>query len=90
MAEKVGIEGHDDIYRMFKLGGLRRALDEEFEATGSPEVEALRDEAHARLLEYDCFLHENYDVVNHPIRNLVGMSTGCLLYSALYATTLKR
>jgi len=90
VAEKIGIEGHDDIYRMFKLGGLRRALEEEFEATGSPEIEALRDEAHAELLEYDGFLHENYDVVNHPIGNLVGMSTGCLLHSALYAKTLQR
>ena len=53
-------------------------------------MEALRDEAHAELLEYDGFLHENYDVVNHPIGNLVGMSTGCLLHSALYAKTLQR
>jgi hypothetical protein len=75
---------------MFRLGGLRRALDEEFKAAGSSEVEALRDEAHAMLLEYDTFLHDNYEVLNHPIRNLVGMSTGCLLHSALYAKTLQR
>jgi hypothetical protein len=90
VAEKIGIEGHDDIYRMFQLGGLQRALDEEFKTTRSPEVEVLRDEAHARLLEYDAFLHENYEILNHPIRNLVGMSTGCLLHSAFYAKTLQR
>jgi hypothetical protein len=90
VAEKIGIEGHDDIYRMFQLGGLRRALDEEFKATGSSDVEVLRDEAHVKLLEYDGFLHESYEVLNHPIRNLAGMSTGCLMYSALYAKTLQR
>lgn len=46
--------------------------------------------AHARLLEYDAFLYENYEVLNHPIGNLVGMSTRCLMYSALYAKTLQR
>jgi len=90
IAEKIGIEGHDDIYRMFRLGGLRRALEEEYKATGHSEVEALRDEAHTKLQEYDAYLHEKYEVVNHPIRNLVALSTGCLMHSALYAKTLQR
>jgi hypothetical protein len=37
--------------------------------------------AHARLLEYDAFLYENYEVLNHPIGNLVEMSTGCLMFA---------
>ena len=65
-------------------------MDVEFKATGKSEVASVRDEAHARLVEYDGFLHENYEVLNHPIKNLVGMSTGCLMHSAMYAKTLQR
>ena len=39
--------------------------------------------AHARLLEYDAFLYENYEVLNHPIGDLVGMSTRALIHCKL-------
>ncbi len=90
VAEKIGIEGHDDIYRMFPLGGMFKMLDEEHRATGSTAMEELRSKAHDKLLEYDRFLHENYEVVNTPIRNLVGMGIGALLHAAGYAKTLER
>jgi hypothetical protein len=89
-AEKIGIEGHDDIYRMFSLGGMHRMLDEEYKATGNDEIGRLRDDAHQKLHEYDKFLHENYEIVNTPIRNLVGMSIGALLHAAEYTKTLQR
>jgi len=41
----------------------------------------------AKIEEYYEYLNANYDVVAHPIRNLVGMSLGSLLHSALYAKT---
>jgi hypothetical protein len=90
IAEKIGIEGHDDIYRMFPLGGLWRTLEEEYKASGDSIISSLKDTVHDKLASYDKYLHENYEVVNHPIKNLVGMSTGALLYSSLYAKTLQR
>ncbi len=90
VAQKIGIEGHDDLYRMFYLGGLVRTLDAEYEKSGNDTIKALRGEAYAKLVEWDGFLHERYEVVHHPIRNLVGMSIGALLASADYAKTLQR
>ncbi|HUV54395.1 MAG TPA: hypothetical protein VMW03_04245 [Candidatus Krumholzibacteriaceae bacterium] len=80
VAEKVGVEGRDDLYRMLYLGGLIRTSDAELEAGGSEALSGLRDEVYGKLQEYD-----NYTVVAHPIRNLVGMSLGALLHSAVYA-----
>jgi hypothetical protein len=62
----------------------------EYKKGGNDSISALREEAYAKLVEWDTFLHENYEVVNHPIRNLVGMSTGALLASAEYAKKLQK
>jgi hypothetical protein len=85
IAEKIGVEGREDIYRMFYLGGLIRTLEHEMNKSGNNELEEQKSRAHHKLKEYDEFLHANYKVVAHPIRNLVGMSLGSLLYSAEYA-----
>jgi hypothetical protein len=90
VAEKIGIEGHDDLYRMFYLGGMVRTLDLEYEKSGNDNIKALREEAYAKLAQWDTFLHENYEVIHHPIRDLVGMSIGALLSSAEYAKRLQR
>ncbi len=90
VAQKIGIEGHDDLYRMFYLGGLVRTFDLEYKKGGNNNIKALREEAHAKLVEWNKFLHENYDVVHHPIKNLVGMSIGALLSSAEYAKRLQK
>ncbi len=90
VAEKIGIEGHDDIYRMFNLGGIYKMLDEELKISGSDKVEELKNRAHDKLVEYDKFLHQNYTVKPTPIRNLVGMSIGALLSASQYAKGLVR
>jgi hypothetical protein len=75
---------------MFSLGGLVRTFDVEYKKGGNDNINALREEAFVKLVEWDTFLHENYEVVNHPIRNLVGMSIGALLASAEYAKKLQK
>jgi len=90
IAQKIGIEGHDDLYRMFWLGGLVRTFDLEYEKSENNNIKALREEAYTKLAEWDKFLHENYEVIHHPIRDLVGMSIGALLSSAEYAKRLQR
>jgi hypothetical protein len=87
MAEKIGVEGRDDLYRMFYLGGLIRTFEAELEVGGSEILEALSNEVMGKLQDYDNYLHDNYTVVAHPIRNLVGMSLGSILHSAEYAKT---
>jgi hypothetical protein len=85
VAEKIGVEGREDIYRMFYLGGLIRTLEHEIAPSGNNELEEQKSRAHNKIKEYNEFLHANYKVVAHPIKNLVGMSLGSLLYSAEYA-----
>jgi hypothetical protein len=87
VAEKIGVEGHDDLYRMFYLGGLIETLEAELEAGGSEKLDGLCKEVMGRLQDYDNYLHDNYTILAHPIRNLVGMSLGSILHSAEYAKT---
>ena len=84
VAEKVGIEGRDDLYRMFNMGGLIRTIDAEIDLGGKEKLFELRDMVQLELQEYDNYLHDNYIVIQHPIRNLVGMSLGSLLHSVEY------
>jgi len=49
VAEKVCVEGRDDLYRMFYLGGLIRTFDVELEAGGSEALSGLRDEVYGKL-----------------------------------------
>ncbi|MFH1179323.1 MAG: M14 family zinc carboxypeptidase [Candidatus Bathyarchaeota archaeon] len=85
MAEKIGVEGRDDLYRMFYLGGLIRTFEAELETGGSEKLDGLCVEVMGKLQEYDNYLHDSYTVTAHPIRNLVGISLGSILYSAEYA-----
>lgn len=87
LAEKIGIEGREDLYVMFRCGGFLRALDEEIRRGGGGALRDVREEVYAKLIEYDAHLHATYDVTAHPIRNLVGMSVGSLLHAAEYAKT---
>jgi hypothetical protein len=90
VAEEIGVKGHDDIYRLFELGSMYKLLDADHAATGNVAVGRLRDQVRDQLVVYDRFLHANYEVVNTPIRNLVGMGVGALLEAAQYAKTLER
>jgi hypothetical protein len=85
MAEKIGVEGRDDLYRMFYLGGMIRTFEKELEAGGSEKLDELNKKVMAKLQSYDNYMHDHYTVTPHPIRNLVGMSLGSILYSAEYA-----
>jgi hypothetical protein len=90
LAEKIGVEGREDLYVMFPLGGLIRSFDEELSKGGSGKLGDLREEAYNQLLVYDRHLHETYRVTAHPIRNLVGVGIGSILHSAEYARVLQR
>ena len=72
---------------MFYLGGMIRTFEEELILGGSEKLDELSKMVMGKLLEYDNYLHDNYTVLAHPIRNLVGMSLGSILYSAEYAKT---
>jgi hypothetical protein len=85
MAEKIGVEGRDDLYSMFYLGGLIRTFEKELRGGGSEKLDALSKEVMEKLQDYDNYLHDHYTVIAHPIRNLVGMSLGSILHSAEYA-----
>ncbi|UCD45483.1 MAG: hypothetical protein JSV27_03045 [Candidatus Bathyarchaeota archaeon] len=84
VAEKIGIMGREDLYRMFYVGGMIRTLDAELESGGGGGLVAIRENLEGRLQAYDDHLHEEYTIMAHPIRNLVGMSLGSILHSAMY------
>ncbi len=90
VAEKIGVEGRDDLYRMFYLGGLIRTFEAELEVGGSEKLDALSKRVMGKLLEYDNYLHDMYTVKAYPIRNLVGVSLGSILNSAEYAKSLQK
>ena len=70
---------------MFYMGGLIRTLDAELEVGGNQRLTGIRERVWERLQKYSDYLSREYNVVAHPIRNLVGMSLGSLLHSAMYA-----
>jgi len=84
VAEEIGVKGRADLYRMFYLGGMIRAFDHELENGGNSKLEAAKVEVMEKIKEYDGFLHKNYQVKAHPIRNLGGMSLGAILHSTEY------
>ena len=57
MAEKIGIEGREDLYIMFDLGGLIRTIDAELKSSRGSMLEKIREETLVKLKEYDRHLH---------------------------------
>ena len=85
VAEKIGIEGRSDLYRLFYLGGLIRTFDVELSKGEKEKIAVLRENVMEKLNEYASYLKNNYTALEHPIRNLVGMSLGSILHAAIYA-----
>ena len=87
VAEEIGNKGRADLYRIFYLGGMIRAIDHQLDqgGAGKAKLEATRDSVMDKIEEWDKFLHETYDVTAHPIQNLGGMSLGAILHAARYA-----
>jgi hypothetical protein len=89
VAEKVGIEGREDLYRLFYTGGMIRTLAAERERGGSEKLAEIIENVQGKLKEYDHCLHDKYKVIAHPIRNLVGIGLGSLIHSAIYVKSKK-
>jgi hypothetical protein len=56
VAEKLGIEGRSDLYRMFHLGGLIRTIDVELNQGGSENLANLKEKVMSKLHEYNDYL----------------------------------
>jgi hypothetical protein len=84
IAEKLGMEGRPDLYRMFYLGGMIRAFDHQLKQGDTLELKAARKDVEIRLKEYHDFFNKKYELATHPIRNLVGVGLGAILHSAEY------
>jgi hypothetical protein len=87
VAEKTETEGRADIYRLFNLGVMIRALDHELshQGKGNAGLQTCRNDAMNKLEEWRKELNSKYDCRMHPIRNLVAMNLASTLYSAEYA-----
>jgi hypothetical protein len=86
IAEKVEIEGRADVYRLFNLGAMIRLLDDQLaqSATGKSTLESCRAETVSKLEAWGKELDRKYECSHHPIRNLVGVCLGSILYSMEY------
>jgi len=73
--EKIQLEGREEVYRMFFVGNLIRALECEIEqgGPGVSKLEGLRDEAMKKLTEWNKEVENKYDVRAVPIKNLVSL-----------------
>lgn len=86
VAEKVGMEGRADVYRIFYLGGMIRMLDYELslERSAKATLQDCREEAASKLEEWNGVIEKKYECKAYPIKNLVGMNLGSILHSAEY------
>ena len=86
IAEKVETEGRADVYRMFNLGAMIRMLGHQIaqKGDGRSTLESCKAEAMAKLEEWNRIVEEKYECKHHPLRNLVALNLGSILYSTEY------
>lgn len=87
IAVQVGEEGRADLYRMWYIGAIVRMLDHQISLTegGSTSLNSCRAEAIDKIEEFNNYAEKKYDIKAHPIKNLVKMCLGSILYSMEYS-----
>ncbi|MGA2785280.1 MAG: M14 family zinc carboxypeptidase [Candidatus Bathyarchaeia archaeon] len=86
VGEQVETEGRADLYRMFNLGGIIRMIDYELTHGNGDKtrLKELKTEARQKLEEWNNQVHQKYHCTANPIRNLIGVSLGAILFSSEY------
>ena len=86
LGDKIATEGRADVYRLFNLGGMIRMFDDQLakQAQDRSTLESYRSEAAEKLEEWNRTVGEKYDLKCYPIRDLVSVGLGSILYSAEY------
>jgi hypothetical protein len=88
VAQKTATEARIDVYRMFNIGAEIRMIDQQLRSSGSDtKLVSARDKLRSKIEEFNDVVKRRYDLRHFPLRNLVTMNTGSLLYSADYAKT---
>jgi hypothetical protein len=86
VGQKVESEGRADVYRMFYVGGAIRMIDYQIERKGGDDVlNSAKENLLSKLNEYNDVIKRKYDCRHWPMKNLVAMNLGSILYSAEYA-----
>jgi len=86
IAEKIESEGRADLYRMFNLGAMIRMFDYELARKGrEATLESCKAQAESKLKEWNEFFEKKYDCKAYPIRDLIRINLGTILYSVEYA-----
>ena len=86
VGHKLESEERADVYKFFYIGGNIRMIDYQIKAKGSnAELKSAREKLQNKLDEYNDNLKSKYDCRHWPLKNLVAMNLGSILYSAEYA-----
>ena len=86
LATEIATEGRADIYRMFNLGAMIRMFDYQLSQHNNKktELESYRNEANEKLEEWNNIVEKKYERKTVPLKNLICMNMGSILYSAEY------
>ncbi len=86
VSKKISIEGRADLYRMFNLGAALRMVEHQVEKGGNkPQLSKARGALEEAISGYNDYLKADYKMIHHPLKNLVSMNMGSLLFAAEYA-----
>ena len=88
VAQKIEIEGRADIYYSpCYVSMMIRAIDEQIKLQGSnSSLKASKEILSIRLEELKGTIESKYDCRHYPLRDLIRMNLGAVLYSADYAS----
>jgi hypothetical protein len=82
---KIAAEGRADVVRMLRLGPAIRMLDFQIQKMPHSKLISAKEELMKQLAEYNSIVSAKYDIRHFPLRNLVRMNLGSILYAADYA-----
>jgi hypothetical protein len=86
VAQKVETEGRADIYYSpCYVSMMIRAIDAQLEVEGGDVLRNAREELSRKMEELGHVFDSKYDCRHYPLRNLIAMNLGSVLYAADYA-----
>jgi hypothetical protein len=86
IAQKTATEARIDVYRMFNIGAEIRMIEHQLASSGGDsKLVAASNKLKGKLEEFNEVVTKRYDMRHFPLKNLVAMNLGSLLYSAEYA-----
>ena len=82
---KIAAEGRIDVVRMVRLGPVIRMLEYQIQKVSNAKLVSAKEALVKKLDEYNAIVLKKYNIRHFPLKNMVSMNLGSILYSADYA-----